>query len=148
MVELSGADLVTEPRRSQLEHRFVIPLVAMAGLVALSRLPISFAAEGSPAAGTITTVAGTGMAGFSGDGGPATSARLQLPGGITVDGNGNLFIADTGHNRVRMVTPAGTISTVAGTGQAGFAGDGGHATAAQLNAPFNPLVDNAGHLFF
>jgi hypothetical protein len=101
------------------------------------------------ASGIISTVAGGGNpANGLGDGGPATSARLSLPSGVTVDASGNLFIADYGHHRVRMVTPTGTISTVAGTGQAGFAGDGGPATAAQLNGPFNPLVDDAGRVYF
>jgi sugar lactone lactonase YvrE len=247
------------------KHRHVRSIIAVVGFTALSRTPISFAAEGSPVPGTILTIAGTGQAGFSGDsgpaakaaiyypfvlafdsagnlyfatansetpygnrirrisptgiittvagsgkgafagdggpatsagmtpltvtvdgadnlyiadyfnnrirkvspsgiittvagggnpadglgdGGPATSARLSLPSGVAVDASGNLLIADSGNNRVRMVTPAGTISTFAGTGQAGFAGDGGPATAAQLNAPNAPVVDNAGRIFF
>jgi sugar lactone lactonase YvrE len=99
--------------------------------------------------GIITTVAGGGNpADGLGDGGPASSARLNLPSGVAIDAKGNLLIADFGNNRIRMMTPAGTISTVVGTGQAGFTGDGGPATAAQLNAPSSPVVDNAGHLFF
>jgi hypothetical protein len=98
--------------------------------------------------GIITTVAGGGNpADGVGDGGPATSARLSLPTGVAVDARGNLFIVEhTGH-RIRMVTPAGTISTVAGTGQAGFSGDGGPAAAAQLNLPIAVAVDDAGHLY-
>jgi trimeric autotransporter adhesin len=100
------------------------------------------------AGGIITTVAGGGNpADGLGDGGPATGAGLNGPFGLATDMAGNLFIADTGHNRVRMVNPAGTITTVAGTGQAGFAGDGGPATAAQLSGPFHLAVDKTGHLF-
>lgn len=84
--------------------------------------------------GTITTVAGSGAAGFNGDGGP-TRARLNKPGGVSVTPDGGLFIADTSNQRIRRVAPDGTISTVAGTGVAGFGGDGGRAVDAQLNAP-------------
>ena len=95
---------------------------------------------------TIITVAGTGSAGFSGDGGPATSARLQTPEGVTVDSSGTLYIADYGNHRVRQVTRDGVIITVAGTGSAGYGGDGGPATAAQLNRPCG-VVDDAGTLY-
>jgi uncharacterized protein (TIGR03437 family) len=98
------------------------------------------------AAGTISTVAGNGTAGFSGDGGPATSAELFQPEGLAVDSAGNLFIAD-GTNRIRKLTPTGTIGTVAGNGTAGFSGDGGPATAAELNQPSGVAVDSAGNLF-
>ena len=74
-------------------------------------------------AGIITTVAGTGAAGYTGDGGPATAATLNDPTGVAVDAQGDLFIADSGNNVIREVT-AGTISTVAGTGAAGYTGDG------------------------
>jgi hypothetical protein len=84
-------------------------------------------------AGTITTVAGT-TAGFSGDGGPATAAKLDTPVGVAVTADGGFLIADTGNERVRRVSPAGTIRTVAGTSY-GFSGDGGPAAAAQLGAP-------------
>jgi sugar lactone lactonase YvrE len=100
------------------------------------------------ASGTITTFAGGGHpADGVGDGGPATSAHLNGPGGTAMDASGNLFIPDSRNHRVRMVTPAGTITTVAGTGTAGFAGDGGPATAAQLDLPFTVVVDSAGRLF-
>lgn len=103
--------------------------------------------------GTIATIAGTGERGFSGDGGPATSAQLSPqcgandPAGLAVDGAGDVFIADTGNNRVRMVTPAGVITTVAGTGIAGFGGDGGPATAARLYYPTGLAVDGQGDLY-
>jgi sugar lactone lactonase YvrE len=99
------------------------------------------------AAGTVTTVAGNGGWGFNGNDGAATSALLASPRGVAIDLLGNLFIADTGNNQIRKVTPAGVISAVAGTGNAGFSGDGGPATAAQLNNPAAVAVDPAGNLF-
>jgi uncharacterized protein (TIGR03437 family) len=98
--------------------------------------------------GTISTVAGNGTAGFSGDGGPATAAELNYPIGVVVDSNGNLFIADSYNQRIRMVTPAGTISTVAGNGNIGYSGDGGAATSAALNYPHALAVDSAGKVYF
>jgi streptogramin lyase len=80
--------------------------------------------------GIITTVAGSGVAGFSGDNGPAVSAQLSAPAGVAVDVDGNLFIADTGNHRIRKVTPAGIITTIAGNGTAAAAGDGGKAVDA------------------
>ena len=97
--------------------------------------------------GIITTVAGTGEIGFSGDGGPATAADLRFPYGVAVDGAGNLFIADSGNNRIRKVDGAGIITTVAGTGERAFSGDRGPATAADLNFPWGVAVDGAGNLF-
>jgi sugar lactone lactonase YvrE len=99
------------------------------------------------AAGVISTIAGNGTAGFGGDGGPATLAQLNDPHGIAVDSAGNLFVADAGNHRIREVTAAGVISTVAGNGNSGFFGDGGPATLAQLNVPFNIALDAAGNLF-
>jgi sugar lactone lactonase YvrE len=97
--------------------------------------------------GVISTVAGTGTMGFSGDGGQATSALLDCPAGVAVDAAGNLFIVDYGNNRVRKVTPGGIISTVAGIGLAGFRGDGGPATLAQIYGPSSLAIDAAGNLF-
>jgi NHL repeat len=97
--------------------------------------------------GTISTLAGTGTAGSTGDGGPATSAQLDTPQGVAVDADGNVFIADSRSNKVRKVTPAGTISTYAGTGAAGATGDGGPATAAKLDYPRTVTVDAAGVLY-
>jgi len=96
--------------------------------------------------GVITTVAGTGAQGFSGDNGPATSAQLNGPNAIAVDSAGNLYIADTGNNRVRKVSN-GVIATVAGNGTLGFSGDKGPATNAQLYYPEGVAVDSAGNLY-
>ena len=97
--------------------------------------------------GTITTVAGTGKYGFSGDGGPAVLAQLMNPRGVAVDSAGNLYIADTGNHRIRKVDAAGTITTFVGTEEYGFGGDGGPATQARLNDPFSVAVDSAGSLY-
>jgi sugar lactone lactonase YvrE len=97
--------------------------------------------------GRLTLVAGNGTAGYGGDGGPATSAQLFHPAGIAVDKTGNLFIADCYNNRIRKITPGGVISTVAGTGDAGYSGDGGVATSAKLNGPTGVATDTAGNLF-
>lgn len=96
--------------------------------------------------GTISTVAGNGTSGFTGDGGVATNAELNQPSGVGIDSNGNLYIADYGNNRIRKVTIDGTIITVAGTGAQGFSGDGGPATSSSLSNPFAVIVDPAGSL--
>jgi sugar lactone lactonase YvrE len=99
------------------------------------------------AAGTITTVAGTGLAcGFQSDGGAATAVQLCGSEGVATDGAGNVFIADSGANRIRKVAPNGTITTVAGTGVAGYSGDSGPATLAQLSKP-KRVAFSAGNLY-
>jgi trimeric autotransporter adhesin len=98
--------------------------------------------------GIITTVAGDGSYDFSGDGGLATSARLDYPYGIAIDASGNIYIADTYNNRIRMVTKStGIITTVAGNGTAGFSGDGGLATSARLNYLNVVFVDASGNIY-
>lgn len=85
--------------------------------------------------GTITTLAGTGVAGYSGDDGPATGAELDLPHGVAFTSTGALLIADTLNQRIRSISPDGTITTIAGTGVTGYSGDGGPATLAQISSP-------------
>jgi len=97
--------------------------------------------------GTISTFAGTGLQGFAGDGGPATSAQLSSPSAVAVDPNGAVVIADTGNNRVRRVTSDGIISTIAGNGTAGFSGDGGAAYLAELNGPDSVAVGADGTIY-
>ncbi len=98
--------------------------------------------------GVITTVAGTGVGGARGDGGAATSAELNNPHGVAVDGRGNVFVADTDNHEVRRIDAAtGDITTVAGTGAEGDSGDGGAATSAQLASPYGVAVDGLGNVF-
>src|ERR1035441_4471790 len=100
------------------------------------------------ATGIVTTVAGNGAAGYSGDGGPASSAGLSGPQGVAVDGSGNLFVADTGNAVMRKVAEAtGIITTVAGNGTAGYAGNGGAAIKAKLSGPSGVAVDGAGNVY-
>lgn len=97
--------------------------------------------------GKITTVAGNGQSGFSGDGGQATAARLSLPQSLIFDGAGNLYICDTFNNRVRKVDTQGIITTIAGNGSAGYSGDGGLATQAKLDTPDGVAVDRLGNVY-
>lgn len=96
--------------------------------------------------GIITTIAGTGAPGFSGDSGPGVSAALNLPTGITIDSAGAVYIADSNNNVVRKLS-GGIITTIAGNGTAGFSGDGGSATSAELNFPFGIAVDSSGAVY-
>ncbi|MGH1505481.1 MAG: protein kinase domain-containing protein, partial [Acidimicrobiales bacterium] len=93
----------------------------------------------------ITTIAGTGNASYGGDNGPATNADLYNPFGIAIDGDGNLYIADTYNHRIRHVDTNGIITTIAGTGSFGPTGDGGPATSATLSGPSAIAVDNDGN---
>jgi sugar lactone lactonase YvrE len=97
--------------------------------------------------GRINTVAGSGTAGYSGDSGSATAAMMRLPSGMALDSSGNLYIADSSDNRIRKIAPDGAINTVAGSGTAGYSGDGGSATMAQLNSPNHVVVDPSGNLY-
>jgi sugar lactone lactonase YvrE len=95
----------------------------------------------------ITTVAGTGREAYSGDGGPGTDATLHWPTALELDPEGNVLIADQRNHVVRRLSPEGTIDTIAGTGTAGFAGDGGAATGAQLDQPYGLALAPDGSLY-
>ncbi len=110
-------------------------------------LPINACIRKINTTGIITTVAGTGIVGYSGDGGPATAAKLSNPGGMVIDAIGNMYITD-GNSTIRKVDGAGFITTIAGTGIAGDTGDGGLATAAEINKPNFITVDGAGNIYF
>ena len=119
------------------------------GLVGVLVLGLTVVSEGIALAapGDINTIAGTGAPGFNGDGIAATSAQLSSPWGVAVDAAGNVFIGDTGNDRVRRVdATSGLISTIAGTGTLGYNGDGIAATSAQLNHPRRVAVDAVGNL--
>jgi len=104
---------------------------------------------GSSSAWVITTVAGTGVQGYSGDGGPAAQALLNNPFDLAFDAHGNLFFSDTFNHCIRRVDArTRTISTVTGTGERGFSGDGGEAMYALLNEPYGVVVDQAGTIYF
>ena len=106
-----------------------------------------FAASSGPPRG-VARFAGTGVGGYAGDGGPASAARLDQPYGIARRPDGALYICDAGNHVIRRVAADGRIVTVAGTGTAGYSGDGGPATRAQLNEPYEVRFDRAGNLFF
>ena len=99
------------------------------------------------ATGTLTTIAGTGTPGFSGDGSSETAAQLNLPTALALDITGNLYLADTGNHRVRKISVTGIITTIAGTGTQGFSGDTGPATAATIDSPTGLAVDTANNLY-
>jgi sugar lactone lactonase YvrE len=98
--------------------------------------------------GIVRTLTGTGIAAFSGDGGPARSANIYGPSGIAVNSSSEVIFSDTGNNRIRKISSSGVISTIAGTGTAGFGGDGGPATAAMVNQPSGLAIDSSGNVFF
>ena len=95
----------------------------------------------------ITTIAGTGESGFSGDEGPASQAQLNIPSDVAVDGDGNVYIADRGNHRIRRVDPSGTITTFAGTGEPRGHVSGRPASQSPLHSPSGVAVDGAGNLY-
>jgi sugar lactone lactonase YvrE len=97
--------------------------------------------------GIINTIAGTGTPGFTGDGGLATAAEIHGASGVWVDASENLYITDMDNNRIRIVNTSGIISTIAGNGTAGYSGDGGQATAAEINSPGNVAIDASGNIY-
>jgi sugar lactone lactonase YvrE len=99
-------------------------------------------------AGIISTFAGTGISGFSGDGGLAQFATISYPRGMVFDAAGSLIFLDSGNQRIRKIDPSGIISTIAGTGNIGYSGDGGPALSADLNTPYGLTLDIAGNMFF
>ncbi len=101
----------------------------------------------SASTGIISTVAGTGVAAFTGEGGPAVSATLNTPWGVTVSSTGLLYIADQGNNRIRLVDASGKITTILGNGVIGYTGDNGPASAATVNVPAGVAVDVAGNIY-
>lgn len=116
-------------------------------LVVVTALLFSPAWAYSQPPGIIVTVAGTGSPGFGGDGGPASQAQLHLTFGLSADAFGSIYLADAINYRIRKITMDGTITTVAGIGTYGFAGDGGPARQAKLDTPFDVTVDAAGVLY-
>ena len=97
--------------------------------------------------GIIATLAGTGVMGYSGDGGLAVDAEVSDVSGLVLDGAGNVYLGDASNRRVRKITPAGVITSIAGTGIQGFSGDGGPATSAMLGRPFSLAIDASGNLY-
>ena len=162
----SGAELVdairgaTTPPQRRLGKRAVALLLGLlAVIIAAAVVPavlLTGGSDGGPATlappepdtSTIETIAGTGQAGFSGDGGPATEAQFLDAGAIAFDSDGNLFLADWGNNRIRKIDTSGMITAIAGTGLPGSSGDGGPALEAAIATPEALAFDAAGNLYF
>ncbi|GAA4461358.1 hypothetical protein GCM10023093_05870 [Nemorincola caseinilytica] len=118
-----------------------------AGNVFISDLKAHVVRRVDVTSGIITTYAGNGTAGFSGDGGLAGSAQLSRPAGLAMDTSGNLYIADADNNRIRMVDAAGIITTIIGNGTPGFGGDLWYVTGCNLHTPFGVAVNNTGNIY-
>ena len=135
------------------EHRFAVQATDAAGNVDPTPATRAWTVDTTspppppPATGVITTVAGTGTRGSSGDGGPATAAQLNAPRTMAVAADGAIYLTDTENHRIRRISPSGVISTIAGTGSAGYSGDGGPAVAARVNNPHGIAVDADGNVY-
>jgi sugar lactone lactonase YvrE len=135
----AGAATIKDPKTLATDAAGRILYIADTGNNRIRRIDLG--------SGVITTLAGMTKAGFEGDGGPAGKALLNSPRGVWVTGDGTIYVADTDNHRIRRVDTDGTISTVAGTGMAGFSGDGGPAARAQLNDPRAVAVDKGGNVY-
>lgn len=123
------------------------PIPRLLLLTVLASFMTSCNSEEQPATWVISTFAGTGVAGHSGDGGPATAAQVNDPYGVVRGPDGAIWFCERMGHKIRRVAPDGTISTIAGTGERGYSGDGGPATAATLNQPHEIRFDKDGHIF-
>ena len=136
------------PQMPGLRQDAVLVTNTSGGIVAQTFLRgVGLGAEAVTLPGTMSTFAGTGAWNYTGDNGPATSATFRQPQGVALDGTGSLYVADLINQVVRRISWSGTITTVAGTGVAGYSGDNGPATSAKLNSPVAVAVDGAGDLF-
>jgi sugar lactone lactonase YvrE len=142
-----SAEVVVGRQQAATEVALLQPTAAAYGPDGLLYIATQNLVQRVDSAGVITTIAGTGDAGDTGDGGQATSAQLRGPGGLAVDGHGRVFVADTGNHRIRRIDAAGIITTVAGTGEGGYSNDNQVPTLAKLNSPQGVAVDGAGNLF-
>ena len=128
-------------------HKPVLQILKTVPVFILS-LGLAFPQAAGGTSYVITTVAGTGDIRFQGDGESATAASLSFPSDVIFDDVGNLYIADQGHRRIRLISPAGVVTTFAGSDDLqGYSGDGGPATAARLSNPTGLALDTAGNLF-
>jgi len=143
----AGAQPQTDPDSASRKGARLIRQAALILIGIIVLLGIYFVYNHSTAHDIITTTAGNGTQGYTGDAGPATGAGLDYPIGVAVDASGNLYIADAGNNRVCKVDRAGIITTVAGNGAQGYTGDGGPAVLAKLDYPMNVALDASGNLY-
>ncbi len=130
-------------KKRSLSIRAIVSLLAVSMLTLLG-VPTANAVDGTSA---IATIAGTGTAGDGADGPDATASALDSPRNVAIAADGTVYVADTNNNKVRKITPAGAISTFAGTGTAAYSGDGGQANLAELSGPQGVAVDAAGVVY-
>jgi len=130
--------------KNQYPNMHLFSPITLIGIIIILALPPTLQVQ---AEGTISTIAGNGTRGYSGDGGMATAARMNQPWGIAVGSDGILYVADFKSHCIRKIDNQGKITTIAGDGNQGYYGDGGSATAAQLNHPQGITLDNNGNLY-